>query len=360
MANVDISELDLGSQAQIDAAYIEGDDGVDTFKIKLIKNKYDATIAPTVNNDITDGYTVGSKWVDITADNSYILENNTAGEANWLQTNADVGESVATTTTRGTAFLRSEVRVFNGTDSDHDMDFTTGIVTLADGGGDVSMSSLTKQIDATWAAGTAAGGRASGVALSNDTTYHCFALSNASGSSTDFGFDTSVSAANLLADATVISAGLTDYKRVCSVITNGTANIMNGKFYFSNDSSYTFIHDVIISDFDENNPGTLIRTKALTVPLGLAVYANYYLIIKDLGTAATTHVYVFDGFQSDTAASASVRQIETSGNGVPNSSYFSTIVNPSNASMNYRISTSSTDHYIFGRTVGWTDTFSTN
>ena len=74
---------------------------------------------------------------------------------------------------------------------------------------------LTKQLDATWAAGTAAGGLAAGVAVGASKWYHIFLLMAPDGT-VDAGFDTSVEAANLLADAAVIAAGHTMYRRIAS------------------------------------------------------------------------------------------------------------------------------------------------
>ena len=51
----------------------------------VTKNKFDATSAPTVNNDTDEGYTVGSKWYDVTADLGYVCLDNTDGAAVWIE-----------------------------------------------------------------------------------------------------------------------------------------------------------------------------------------------------------------------------------------------------------------------------------
>lgn len=51
----------------------------------LRKNKYDATSAPGVTNDITEEYQPGSVWVDLTNDKSYICLDNTEGAAVWTE-----------------------------------------------------------------------------------------------------------------------------------------------------------------------------------------------------------------------------------------------------------------------------------
>lgn len=47
-------------------------------------HKVDATTAPTVNEDTGDGYSVGSIWVDVTNDLSYICVDSTSTAAVWL------------------------------------------------------------------------------------------------------------------------------------------------------------------------------------------------------------------------------------------------------------------------------------
>lgn len=53
--------------------------------VQNIKDKLDATSAPTVNDDVDLGYSVGSKWVDVSADKAYICLDNTDGAAVWTE-----------------------------------------------------------------------------------------------------------------------------------------------------------------------------------------------------------------------------------------------------------------------------------
>ena len=54
-----------------------------TLPVKL--NKLDATAAPTTGDDTGDGYAVGSLWVNVTADTSYICVDATSTAAVWLR-----------------------------------------------------------------------------------------------------------------------------------------------------------------------------------------------------------------------------------------------------------------------------------
>ena len=49
-------------------------------------NKLDATAAPAVGNDNTEGYQIGSLWVDVTHDIGYIAVDVSTGAAVWLRT----------------------------------------------------------------------------------------------------------------------------------------------------------------------------------------------------------------------------------------------------------------------------------
>jgi len=61
-----------------------------------ILNKRDATVAPTVNEDSGDGYAIGSRWVDVTADKEYICLDATVGAAVWKETTATGGSTALT------------------------------------------------------------------------------------------------------------------------------------------------------------------------------------------------------------------------------------------------------------------------
>lgn len=107
--------------------------------------------------------------------------------------------------------------ISNAADADHDITFSAGSIVDSLGEQVITLSSaLTKQIDAAWAAGDAAGGLFFGT-VAADTTYHCFLIIKDSDGSVDSGFDTSLSAAN-------IPAGYTAYRRVHSLKTDSASN----------------------------------------------------------------------------------------------------------------------------------------
>jgi hypothetical protein len=148
----------------------------------------------------------------------------------------------------------------NAADADHDI--TVGAGECRDSANVYHMmlaSAITKQIDAAWAAGSAAGGLFSG-SVANATWYHVFLIRKDADGTIDAGFDTSVTAANR-------PAGYTAYRRIGSVLTDGSANILG--FVQTGDRWLwkTSREDVW--------GGTLNSTESLTVlsvPTGISVH----------------------------------------------------------------------------------------
>jgi len=70
----------------------------------VIKNNNAATVAPTISNDSTalQGYSVGSQWVDVTNNNTYLAVDTTVGAAIWVQTNGVGNTSILVDNADGT------------------------------------------------------------------------------------------------------------------------------------------------------------------------------------------------------------------------------------------------------------------
>lgn len=106
-------------------------------------------------------------------------------------------------------------------DTSHDINIKVGSCKDSSNAYTIARSEITKQIDANWSAGDDAGGFPSALTLSSATWYHFFVIYNPTTGDVDAGFDTSTSAANLLSDA----SGYTAYRRVGSILTDGSSNI---------------------------------------------------------------------------------------------------------------------------------------
>jgi len=112
-------------------------------------------------------------------------------------------------------------KVSLGADNEHDIVFSAGKITDSTGRLPIINTAITKQIDAAWVAGNNAGGLFSG-SVAADTTYHLFVIVKDSDLSVDAGFDTDPEAAN-------IPVGYTAYRRIASLYTDASANLV--QFY---------------------------------------------------------------------------------------------------------------------------------
>lgn len=151
--------------------------------------------------------------------------------------------------------------ISNGTDSDHDINIIAGIKMMDSTDTSLLTSVLAVvEIDAEF--GTGYGGMYVGGSVASDTTYHLFMIRKDSDNSITYYFDTSLTAAN-------IPTGYTKYVRLWSVVTDGSANIINfyqcGKYCQWNakiqDSTTTF---------SDNNRATY----ALTTPADIVTKAK--------------------------------------------------------------------------------------
>jgi hypothetical protein len=176
-------------------------------------------------------------------------------------------------------------------DTDHDIEIAVG--SARDSTNAVNMlltSNLIKQIDAPWAAGTNAGGWP-GIALVANTFYYIFIISKADGT-VDAGFDSSLTATNLLTAAT--AAGYIYYRRIGNFYAEAAANVtqylqVQDEFYFDNPP-------LDANNLAINNAAQTVIT--LTVPLGIVTKSiiqarpvspnlvlDYAIYVKSVDTA---------------------------------------------------------------------------
>lgn len=239
----------------------------------------------------------------------------------------------------------------NGTDSAHDIDIAVGECRAADDSTNLKLTSaLTKQIDATWASGTNSGGLSSSLtAPANNTWYHVFAI--VVGGSVDVGFDTDVDAANLIADHSA-----TAYRRLGSVLTDGSANILA----FVQDGDEFFWADPP-QDINATNPGTSEVTATLSVPLGVAVRAHMNIFANISGSALGTWyadvrpLSVNDEVPSPTAPGSVLKLDSTSTPGAIGASHLTGVLTNTSSQLAYRLSASNASVIFRVVTTGWCD-----
>jgi hypothetical protein len=124
----------------------------------------------------------------------------------------------------------------NAADTDHDITIAVGTCRDSTNAYTLTLASaMTKQIDAAWAAGTNAGGLDTG-AVGNSTFYYIFLIRKDSDGSIDALFSTS-------ATSPTLPAGYTYFRRIGSLLTDGSANIRNGVWTGDGFHLNTFISD---------------------------------------------------------------------------------------------------------------------
>lgn len=229
----------------------------------------------------------------------------------------------------------------NDTDTDHDILFGVGVCTNADDDEMLQNSTpMTKQIDATWAAGDDAGGLSSSLtAPSADTWYHCF-IGKVSGT-VDFGFDTSITGANLAADHS-----FTDLRRIGAVLTDASSNII--AFRQNGD---VFYWDVPVNDY--SGSGTTTRTlRTISVSTGLKIRPihNHQMSFSPDGTAR--YSIVTDPDQTDTAPDLGSHTLANNGGSSQGNNAFPDVLTNTSAQIGTRQSTNTS---IAGVTFGWID-----
>jgi len=167
----------------------------------------------------------------------------------------------------------------NDTDTDHDINIAAGSCLNSAADTMMQRAEITKQIDSNWSAGDDAGGFPSGLSLSTDTWYHVFIIEDGSGT-VDAGFDTDVAASNLLSDSSY-----TNYRRIGSVLTDGTSNIIG--FTQRGDE---FLWSDPPEDHDASTSTTAANV-ALSVPTGVTVRAMMNVSLADGSSSNVVNIY---------------------------------------------------------------------
>ncbi len=237
----------------------------------------------------------------------------------------------------------------NGVDADHDIDISTGTTRGADNDEDITLSSAqTKRLDASWATGSAAGGLSSSLTIAADTWYHVHAI--VVSSTSEIGFDTSVTAANLVTDHSA-----TAYRRIGSILTDSSANIL-GFFNFNMGQSVQYSFDTLIETIATGNTPTTRTLTTTSTPLGVKVQAKIRVYFQS-GSGAVNNGWFDSPEMTDFAPNSTTTTAANfgdGGNSAGTSFAFTELDVWTNTSSQiaYRCSTAQT-HFI--STAGWID-----
>jgi len=162
--------------------------------------------------------------------------------AQTLLDDADAATARATLEIPAQRLLPKQIAISNGTDADHDIDFTAGNFDFDDQSGQATLSAITKQIDAAWAEGTNAGGLDTGT-VAADTFYYLFAIYNPTTQTSDALFSISSTSPTL-------PSGYTKKKFLKKVRTDASGNLIAGYITdidtLLNSSGYTILENNLI------------------------------------------------------------------------------------------------------------------
>jgi hypothetical protein len=175
----------------------------------------------------------------------------------------------------------------NGTDANNDVDIAAGLARDSSNTFDMSLTStLTKRLDAAWAAGTNQGGLDTGAEAAS-TWYHVWLIRKDSDGSIDALFSTSVSAPTM-------PSGYTAKRRIGSVRNDASSNLL----------AFTQVGDSFLlasapADVQSTTQSTTAVLYALSVPLGVKVFALISSVT--LSSSGTASIWYTSPDQTDEA-----------------------------------------------------------
>lgn len=177
----------------------------------------------------------------------------------------------------------------NVSNATNDIDIAAGACVSDDGTTVMSLSAITKQLDAAWAVGTNQGGLDMG-SIAN-TTYHLWVINRPDTNVTDVLFSASASSPTM-------PANYTKKKCIGSIVRTGGAI----KAFTQYGNYFEWVSPVV--DVDAQNPGTSATTRTLnSIPTGVSVLAHIFAGIYG-GTTNSIVGYISSLSQTDLAPQA--------------------------------------------------------
>jgi hypothetical protein len=200
----------------------------------------------------------------------------------------------ATTTAQGIVYLNNPIIIANNSGTPNtDIDFTAGNFSFSDGSGQAIAPALTKRLQSSgsWSAG-AGGNLLTTGARANSSTYHLYAIYNPTTLATDY--MALLGVAGTAPDPTaVLPSGYTKFKRLASILTDGSGNIRTGKYTFFI-GGYDFEYNTPITDVSSVSLTTTRASLPITTPAGIKTKANFYIIANSV-VNAIDKIIVYEG-----------------------------------------------------------------
>jgi hypothetical protein len=197
----------------------------------------------------------------------------------------------------------SGLALSNAADTEHDLTIAVGKARDATDAVDMTLASaLTKQGDAEWAVGTAAGGFAAGESMPATGTVHVWIIKRSDTGVVDVLFNDHATTA-----LTPTLPANYDYKRLIGSYRTSSSHFINGDWWGTG-LNRTFMFDTPILDVSTASPGTNAVTAALSTPGGIVVNA---LLNTSQGTNGLP--YISSLTNADLAPSLTVAPLASSG-----------------------------------------------
>lgn len=228
----------------------------------------------------------------------------------------------------------------NATDATNDIDISAGVCMDSTNTYFISVSALTKRLDALWTVGTNQGGLDTGSPANQ--TYHVFAIKRLDTGVTDILMSGSATSPTLPTNYTI-------FRRIGSIIRSGATILA---FFQYGD---VFRLNVPVSDFSSTNPGTAAVTRTMTVPTGIVVMPIFSLILVNSTTAAVAALAT-SLTQTDTTPTNSASQVSSTSAGNRITVIIQDVPTNTSAQIRTRLSASGASDAIAGVTHGWIDT----
>ncbi|PSL23481.1 hypothetical protein [Dyadobacter jiangsuensis] len=187
----------------------------------------------------------------------------------------------------------------NAADVANDITIAGGVWFATDEGTVIQSVAMTKQQDATWAAGNNAGGMQSGSAKANNQTIDLFAIYNPTTYAVDYKFVPS-------GTAFVASSGFTERRRIASFKTDATGAI---RPYAQRGDEFEYLTPIL--DVSDASPVTTAVLKTLSVPIGLKLKASVNASITNGNAGGFAALYLSAPDTVDLAPSATVAPLAT-------------------------------------------------
>lgn len=264
------------------------------------------------------------------------------------------GGTLSVTSGLPRAYLAGCGMANNGTDAVNDIDIAAGKCRDSTDAFDITVGSKTKQLDANWAAGTAAGMRYSGAAIAN-TTYHIWAVAKADGTQ-DIYATPNASAATAAAALALLQAevGGSSYayaRRIGSILREGGAIVAFTQY------GDEFWRTTPVLDVDVTNPGISAVSRTLSVPLGVKVQAIVNAAAAGASNNLTAYLSPLDATDATPSKTAApLGGLMTPGTGTNNwTANIHRIWTNTSAQIRSRFDASGASDVLRIATLGWLD-----